>query len=437
LPEKLAQYSSLIGEQQYILNREAERTSSESEIYIKTTSRDSIDLVTNHFREYLSANYPVATISFHPPENIFEAIFSEDIPELLTRLSSMKGQEQPLLTDVWAFTDSMARSENIAFEQVPVHDQIVIEVDPEKLVLYKINFAEVTGKLEKAFNQKRIGILKTYQRFIPILLADVRRPVAEIVNETFVRNIEGVEYPLSGLVTIGREQQYKTIKASRNGEYVPLIAKSSTVPVPQLMQKIKSGLRDSTVLQADFDGTWFRQKVLMKELMVVLMISVLLLFFILAAQFESFLQPLIVLSELPIDIASALFMLWIFGGTLNLMSAIGIIVMSGIIINDSILKIDTINRTRAEGYTVLEAIHIAGMRRLKPIIMTSLTTVLGLLPFLFFKGLGSDLQKPLALTIMGGMTIGTLVSIYIVPIIYWVAYREKKREDPKILPQNE
>jgi multidrug efflux pump subunit AcrB len=128
--------------------------------------------------------------------------------------------------------------------------------------------------------------------------------------------------------------------------------------------------------------------------------------------------------ELPIDIAGALLMLWLFGETLNLMSAIGIIVMSGIIINDSILKIDTINRTRAAGHTVLEAVHIAGKRRLKPIIMTSLTTVLGLLPFLFFKGMGSDLQKPLALAIIGGMTIGTLVSVYIVPIIYWAAYKD-------------
>ena len=428
IPDSLTQYSSLVGEQQFILNREAERTASESEIYIRMTNTDSINRVTGHIREFLAANYPIATVSFHPPENIFEAIFSEDIPELLTRISSMKGQEQPLLQEVWAFTDSLARKDNLTFEQVPVHDQIVIEVDPERLLLYKVSFTSVTDQLEKAFNQKRIGVLKTYQRFIPILLADERRPVAGIIQNTFVRNIDGVEYPLSSLVTIGREQQYKTIRASRNGEYVPLVAKATTFSVPAIIEKIKNGVRNSTVLQADFDGTWFHQKILMKELAVVLLISVLLLFFILAAQFESFLQPLIVLVELPIDIASALFMLWIFGETLNLMSAIGIIVMSGIIINDSILKIDTINRTRADGHTVLEAIHIAGQRRLKPIIMTSLATVLGLLPFLFFKGLGSDLQKPLALTIMGGMTIGMLVSIYIVPIIYWAAYRHEDKK---------
>ena len=428
LPDSLIQYSSLVGEQQFILNREADKTASESEIYMKMINSDSIDQVIRHIQEFVSTHYPLATISFHPPENIFEAIFSEDIPELLTRLSSMKSTEQPRLQDVWTFTDSMSRNTGLVFEQVPVDNQIVIEVDPELLLLYKVSFTTVANQLEKAFNQKHIGILKTYQRFIPILLADVRRPVADIIQKTFVQNRDGIDYPLSSLVKIGREQQYKTIRASRNGEYIPLVAKASSLSVPSIIEKIKNGIRNSTVLQAEFDGTWFRQKVLMKELMMVLLISVLLLYFILAAQFESFVQPLIVLVELPIDLASALFMLWIFGATLNLMSAIGIIVMGGIIINDSILKIDTINRARVEGHSVLEAVHIAGQRRLKPIIMTSMTTVLGMLPFLFFKGLGADLERPLSLTIIGGMTIGTLVSIYIVPIIYWAIYRNDDRK---------
>jgi multidrug efflux pump subunit AcrB len=432
LPDSLLQYSSLVGEQQFIINREAERTASESEIYFRLNNPDSIDQVAVHIREFLSANYPVATVSFHPPENIFEAIFSEKIPELLTRLSSMKGQEQPSLQEVWSFSDSLARKENLTFEQVPVHDQIVIEVDPERLLLYKVSFAAVADQLQKAFNQKRLGVLKTYQRFIPILLADVRRPVADIIQNSFVRNSDGIDYPLSGLVNIGREQQYKTIRASRNGEYVPLVAKASTLSVPAIIDKIKGGIRNTSVLQADFDGTWFHQKLLMNQLAVILVISLLLLYFILAAQFESFSQPLLVLIELPIDLSASLFMLWLFGETINLMSAIGIIVMCGIIINDSILKIDTINRTRADGYKVLDAIHIAGQRRLKPIIMTTLAMILEIVPFLFFGGLGNDLQRPLALTIVGGLAIGALVSLYIVPIIYWLVYKHEDKEVMKV-----
>ena len=107
------------------------------------------------------------------------------------------------------------------------------------------------------------------------------------------------------------------------------------------------------------------------------------MYFILCAQFESFLQPLIVLLEIPVDTAFALITLWVFGHTLNLMSAIGIIVTCGIVVNDSILKLDTINELRKTGIPLVEAIHIAGKRRLRAIIMTSLTTIFAMVPLLF------------------------------------------------------
>lgn len=139
----------------------------------------------------------------------------------------------------------------------------------------------------------------------------------------------------------------------------------------------------------------------MWELISVLAVSILLLYFILAAQFESLLQPLIVLIELPIDIASALAIVWLFGGTLNLMTMIGLVVMGGIVVNDSILKIDTINRLRKDGLDLMEAISEGGKRRLKPIVMTSITTMLALVPILFGHDLGSELQQPLAVQPLG------------------------------------
>jgi multidrug efflux pump subunit AcrB len=133
----------------------------------------------------------------------------------------------------------------------------------------------------------------------------------------------------------------------------------------------------------------------------------------------------IVLSEVVIDIFGALLLLYIFGSSLNLMSLIGIVVMSGIIINDSILKIDTINQMYNSGTPLLKALVVAGHRRLKPILMTSLTTVLALVPFFFLKGMGSDIQKPLALSIIGGMLVGTLVSLYFIPLGYYYLNRRK------------
>ena len=158
----------------------------------------------------------------------------------------------------------------------------------------------------------------------------------------------------------------------------------------------------------------------------VVLISLLLLYFILAAQFESLLQPLIVMLEIPMNLAGVFLALYIAGAGINIMSMISIVVMAGIVINDSIQKIDTINHLRAEGMPLMDALHTGGTRRLKTIVMTSLTTILALTPVLISSDMGSELQKPLALAIIGGMAMGTIVSLYFIPLVYWYFYKNKK-----------
>ncbi len=422
LSDSLIQYSVLAGKQDFLLNRDADQTASEAEIYLRTTSTEAVIRIRDEFLSWLDSHYPQASASFHPPENIFEAIFSEDKPELVAELSDFRGNHIPELSALYDFLDNSEKLDKLEFESIPVDDQIIIEVDPELLLLYKVDFNSVYNQLSSAFNQRQIGLLKTYQRFIPIMMGENQRTVLDIIQQTIIKNKEGEELPLSSLVRTGKEQDYKTIRAGREGEYIPLVLRKSDEGPQSAMRKIRNRVKQSDGLEVSFSGTFFTQKDLMRELALVLLISVMLLYFILAAQFESFVQPLIVLLELPIDIAGAFFVLWLAGESLNIMSAIGIIVMSGIIINDSILKIDTINRARLSGESVLEAIKTGGRRRLKPILMTSLTTILALTPFLFFKGLGAELQRPLALTVIGGMTIGTLVSLYFIPLAYWALY---------------
>ena len=159
------------------------------------------------------------------------------------------------------------------------------------------------------------------------------------------------------------------------------------------------------------------------ELALVLTVALALLYFILAAQFESFIQPFIILLEMVVDVFFVVLGLWLLGETLNVMSMIGLVVMSGIIINDSILKVDTINRLRRGGMSLLRALMTAGHSRLKPIVMTSLTTILAIVPFLQRSDMGSALQYPLSLTLIIGMTIGTLVSLFFVPLLYYLIYR--------------
>ena len=314
----------------------------------------------------------------------------------------------------------------VAFE-----NQLNISIDHQKLLLYNISYEEVYRVLKTAFKENEVATLRSYQQYLPITLAGNEQTVDHILHNTLIRtqpdeNQKTNHVPLSAVTKITPGEDLKILTAGKNGEYIPF-SFYQVENAEQLMENIRELVRceskDKTNWDIDFSGSFFSNQQMLNELVVILFISILLMYFILAAQFESFLQPLIVLLEIPIDVAASLLVLWICGHTLNLMSAIGIVVTCGIIINDSILKLDAINELRKEGVPLMEAIHEAGRRRLRPIIMTSLTTIFGMVPLLFTFDMGSELQKPLSIAMISAMLIGTAVSLFIIPLVYWFIYR--------------
>ncbi|MGC1392156.1 MAG: efflux RND transporter permease subunit, partial [Bacteroidales bacterium] len=218
---------------------------------------------------------------------------------------------------------------------------------------------------------------------------------------------------------------YKTIKGGLRSEYVPVSMNIRTNKPEVLTRSIKNLLSKDPDIDVNFSGSLITGQKLFRELIIVLIVALLLLYFILAAQFESLTQPIIVLLEIPIDIAGALLLVKLWGGTINIMTMIGLIVMSGVIINDSILKVDTINNIRREGIGLLEAIYTAGSRRLKPIVMVALAALVSTFPIVLSSGIGSELQRPMGLAIIGGMSLGTVVSLFFIPLAYWYIYRKK------------
>ena len=306
-------------------------------------------------------------------------------------------------------------------------------VNREKLLLYKVSYEELTRVLRTAFKENKVSTLRSYQQYLPIGIAGEEKSVNRVLAETLVRTMPNdngqVNYiPLNQLVTVVPAEDLKSITAGKNGEYIPL-SFYEVKDAPALMSKVKQVVGEDKDWEVDFSGSFFSNEKMMGELTVILFVSLLLMYFILCAQFESFLQPLIVLLEIPIDTAFALIALWICGHTLNLMSAIGIIVTCGIVVNDSILKLDTINELRKTGVPLVEAIHTAGKRRLRAIIMTSLTTIFAMVPLLFTSDMGSEMQKPLSIAMIGSMVVGTLVSLFIIPLIYWFIYRKHDKNE--------
>jgi HAE1 family hydrophobic/amphiphilic exporter-1 len=149
-------------------------------------------------------------------------------------------------------------------------------------------------------------------------------------------------------------------------------------------------------------------------------LAVLLVYMILAAQFESFLHPGTILAAVPLSLIGAVLGLWIAGQGVNTMSLIGLVILVGIVDNDSIVKVDFIVHARARGASVREAVHEAGRARLRPIIMTTVTTILGLAPMAIGVGRGAELRSALAVTVIGGLAVATLLTLIVVPVIFSV-----------------
>jgi HAE1 family hydrophobic/amphiphilic exporter-1 len=144
---------------------------------------------------------------------------------------------------------------------------------------------------------------------------------------------------------------------------------------------------------------------------------------ILAAQFESFLDPLLIAAVIPIGIAGAVIAIFATGNTINLLSLIGAVALLGIAVNDAIVKLDTVRRLREQGRTGHQALLEAGSLRFRPILMTSATTVLAMLPMAIGLGGGEQLQRPLAITIIGGLSLTTLLTLFFTPVLYKLAHR--------------
>jgi len=170
----------------------------------------------------------------------------------------------------------------------------------------------------------------------------------------------------------------------------------------------------------EFTGEELKRKESMSNLSFALILSLILVFMVLAAQFESIIQPFVIMLTIPLAGVGTVLTFFLLGKTLNMMAYIGIIMLGGIAVNNAIILIDRINQLRQSGMTKKEAIILAGSQRIRPILMTSLTTILALLPLTIGIGESASLRAPMALAVIGGLFSSTLLTLVVVPCVYWI-----------------
>lgn len=419
--------TAMVGGQDFMLSHTKNITGSEAIIYIKCLSDRELATATHVIGQHVASHYPEAHTEAGLAANIFDMVFSTGEPDLRIRLQRREGG-RPDVELTRQLTDSLRRHyPELGVQPVATEAYLRYTTDAEQMAYYKVTYRQLYSRLRELLGTSSIYDINSGGESVPVIIGTESRDASVLLSNTIL-NQDGVDVPLSYLVREAHGEDYKHLMAGDDGEFSAIDIEHASDSEARAVMDYVSSLTDSGSLQqlkASFSGGYFSSRSMVWELAMVLVVAVLLLYFILAAQFESILQPVIILVEIVVDVALVLLALFMAGESLNVMSMIGIVVMCGIVINDSILKVDTINRIYRSGTPLLKAIIVAGHRRLKPIIMTSLTTILAIVPFLQRGDMGSALQFPLSFTIIVGMLAGTLVSLFFVPWVYYVLYRKR------------
>ena len=420
--------TAMVGAQQFLLPHTPDITSSEAVVYVKAPTVEALDTLRARAVQWLAASYPQAHLSFSPSGNLYNMIFSTNESRLEIRLQTTDGQ-RPDISQARAFTDSLrTRFPSLSIMPVVTEPCLHFVADPEQMALYHVTFDDLQRCLKEQLGANSVLHVNDGAQAVPVVVGwpsdgnDSRRLLASTV-----RGAGGTAVPVSYLLREVKAADYKWLEASASGGYYGIRLDVDDDAARQVMHYADSLVqRPRSSLTATYTGEYFSSRAALSQLALVLAVALTLLFLILAAQFESLVQPVIILAEMVVDVLAVVSVLWLSGQSLNVMSMIGMVVMSGIVINDSILKVDTINRLRRSGHSLQRAVLEAGHSRLRPIVMTSATTILALVPFLWGSDMGSALQLPLSLTIIIGMTVGTLVSLFLVPLFYCMVYRKRQ-----------
>ncbi len=304
-----------------------------------------------------------------------------------------------------------------------------IRIDRDKAADLKLSPADVARAIETAIAGSPAGEYRVRGNSYRILvqLADAENlPLDEILDMT-ITNADGEAIALRNVVAneagygpmvIEREDQQRIVKVNANvaGRDMGSVA----ADIEDRLRDIARPVGYDLVVAGNFE----EQRKAFDELLVSLILSLALVYMVLAAQYESLLDPLVVMLSVPVAAVGVLITLAATHTTLNVQSFIGCIMLGGIVVNNAILLVDQARQLRLEGMHARAAVAEAGRRRLRPILMTTLTTMLGLLPLALGFGEGADAQAPLARAVLGGLTASTLITLLLVPAVYALVHRK-------------
>lgn len=298
-------------------------------------------------------------------------------------------------------------------------------IDREKIAELGMTVNQVAQIIQTNIGGSRAGVFREEGEEYPII---VRLQPKDRLSTLDLNNISistgtGQILPISSVIRTERQRSPTAIDRI-NGQRVTYITANlkSGIPLGDAVEKLQSKLYNFPLPEGFsliFSGEFEEQQKAQKDFLLSIVMAVVLIYMVMAAQFERFIDPLIVMVSVPLAFIGVIPTLLITGTSLNIQSLMGAIMLIGIVVNNAIVLVDYINLMRREKKLgIREAVLKSGRLRLRPILMTAGTTVLGMLPLSFGAGSGGEIQAALARTVIGGLTVSTLITLFLIPVVY-------------------
>lgn len=321
--------------------------------------------------------------------------------------------------------------------------ELVITVDKEKAASYGYTVAQVYQMIysDMATNKSATTITTDIKDYDVYLQSQNQAEIKldDIKNKTFIyKDSEGneSEIPLTEICTIEEGTTLSIINRDSQTRYITVsCGVDEDHNVTLLSDKIKSKIKKMDIPEGysiSMEGEDEKINESMGQLGLMLVLAVVFIYLIMVAQFQSLLSPFIIMFSIPLAFTGGFIALFITGNELGIISMLGFIMLAGLIVNNGIVLIDYINQARRAGMSKKDAIIDAGVIRLRPILMTAMTTILAMVTSAIGFGKGSDMIRPMAITIIGGLVYGTILTLIVIPCIYDIFNREKNMVEEEL-----
>ncbi|MDD4993031.1 MAG: efflux RND transporter permease subunit [Paludibacter sp.] len=321
-----------------------------------------------------------------------------------------------------------------------------VDFDREKLALNGLNVATASNYLSNRINGITASLFREDGEEYSIVVAyDLKyRQSIQDVENILIYNSQGQAVRVKDLGKVVERFTPPTIERKNRQR---IITVSSTVSGTTLDVAVASINKELAQIDIPSDvttkiaGSFKDQQESFSDLGMLLGIIILLVFVVMASQFESITYPFIIMFSVPFGISGVVLALWLTGSTFNVMTFVGVIMLVGIVVKNGIVMVDYINLNRERGNGIIRAVVTGGKSRLRPVLMTSLTAILGMLPLAMSHGQGAEMWKPMAVTVIGGLTVSTMLTLVVVPVMYTLfaasGVKRKHRKNKKAALQKE